>query len=330
MPLRSGRPSFGALTPASSLEDIDGDAPQTMMILVTGGDGQLGLELQRLRSTGLRIVAPSRQELDIADPASSARVIAGERWSAVINAAAYTAVDRAEREVAEAWRSNALGPAVLAAETVKAGLPMLHVSTDYVFAGDKAGPYDEDDPVGPLGVYGASKLAGEIAVRTGNPRHAIVRTAWVFSAHRTNFVRTILRLAAEQPVVRVVDDQHGCPTSAADLAAALATIAIRLAHEVPGPVGTYHFVNAGATTWCGLAREVVSGSRARGGASAEIAPITTADYPTPARRPANSGLSTARLQRAFGVTPRPWQAALGDVLDELLPSSRPGPVATAR
>lgn len=291
-----------------------------MLILATGGNGQLGLELQRLQGDNVRVVALPRATLDIADPISVERAIAGERWSAVVNAAAYTAVDRAENAVAEAWRVNALGPAVLATETAKAAIPLIQVSTDYIFAGDNAHFYTEDDPVRPLGVYGASKLGGEWAVRTANPRHVIVRTAWVFSAHGANFVKTMLRLAADRRVLSVVDDQHGCPTSAADLAVSLLTIATRLARDPEAPLGTYQFVNAGETTWCGFAREIMAGARARGGASAEVRPITTADYPTPARRPANSRLSTALLEQDFGIVPRPWREALAEVLDELIQS----------
>lgn len=293
-----------------------------MDILVAGGQGQVGLELERLGRGDLRLAAPGRGELDLARPETVAAVLGQRRWAAVVNAAAYTAVDRAEGEVAAAWTANALGPAILAAETAKAGIPLVHVSTDYVFSGDKPGPYDEDDAVGPLGVYGASKLAGELAVRTANPRHAIVRTAWVVSPHRANFVKTMLRLAAERPALRVVDDQRGSPTSAADLAAALVTIATRLAREPGAPTGTFHFANAGEATWCGFAREIMAVSEARGGPFAPVEAITTAEYPTPARRPANSVLSTARIAREFGISPRPWRAALSDILDALLGPAR--------
>lgn len=290
-----------------------------MDILVTGGQGQVGLELRSLEREGCRIVAPTRDEFDLTKRDSVARTLHERPWSAVINAAAYTAVDRAEFEVAEAWSVNALGPAILAAETGNAGIPLVHVSTDYVFGGDNPGFYEEDDPVRPLGVYGASKLGGELAVRTANPRHVIVRTAWVVSPHRANFVKTILRVAAERPRLRVVDDQHGCPTSAGDLAVALRTIATRLAEDPSAPVGTYHFVNGGATTWCGLAREIFSQSAIRGGPSAMVEAISTAEYPTPARRPANSRLSTVKLSRDFGIVPRPWPAALADIVSALLP-----------
>ncbi len=170
----------------------------------------------------------------------------------------------------------------------------------------------------PTSVYGASKAAGEMAVRTGNPRHAIVRTAWVVSPHRGNFVKTMLRLAAERDRLTVVDDQHGCPTSAADLAGALAVIALRLVQDEAAPTGTFHFVNDGATTWCGFARAIVEGSAQRGGRSIPVEGIPTSAYPTPARRPANSRLSTQSLTDAYGIAPRPWAAALDDILDRLV------------
>ncbi|WP_238247113.1 dTDP-4-dehydrorhamnose reductase, partial [Methylobacterium iners] len=289
-----------------------------MELLVLGGSGQVGTELQaQSLPEGVRLHAPSRAELDLTDAAALADAVASRPWGAVINAAAYTAVDRAESEVAQAWRLNALAPAVLAAATARAGLPLVQVSTDYVFDGTDTGAYEPEAPIGPRSVYGASKAAGEIAVRSANPRHAILRTAWVVSPHGGNFVRTMLRLAAEREVLRVVDDQHGCPTSATDLAAALIAVALRLAHDPDAPTGTHHCVNAGATTWCGFAQAIVAGSARRGGRTVPIEGIASSAYPTPARRPANSRLSTASLSRAYGLTPRPWEAALEDLLDRL-------------
>jgi dTDP-4-dehydrorhamnose reductase len=200
----------------------------------------------------------------------------------------------------------------------KANIPLVQVSTDYVFPGHRQGAWDVDDPVSPLGVYGASKLGGELAVRTSGARHAIVRTAWVVSATGHNFVRTMLRVGAERGHLRVVADQHGSPTGADDLARALATIAVRLAEDANAPTGTFHFANAGATTWAAFAEEIFRQSAARGGPTASVEAIATADYPTPARRPANSLLSVAAIGAAYGITPRPWQDALGDILDELI------------
>jgi dTDP-4-dehydrorhamnose reductase len=242
----------------------------------------------------------------------------GRPWAAVINAAAYTAVDKAESDVVAAWTVNALAPAALAAACAAAAIPLVQVSTDYVFAGDKQGAWQVDDPVGPLGVYGASKLGGELAVRTSGARAAIVRTAWVVSAQGANFVKTMLRLAADRDQLRVVADQHGSPTSAADLAAALATIAVRLADDPSAPTGTFHFSNAGETTWADFAREIFRQSTARGGPSAAVEGIPTSDYPTPARRPANSLLSHDAIRTAYGIAPRPWDAALADILDALI------------
>ncbi|MCJ2012878.1 dTDP-4-dehydrorhamnose reductase [Methylobacterium sp. J-076] len=296
-----------------------------MDILVLGGAGQVGTELQAHPwPEGVRVHAPTRDALDITDPAAVAAALAERAYAAVINTAAYTAVDKAEADVTAAWRLNALAPALLAEQTRARGIPLVHVSTDYVFAGTKPeGAYAPDEPVDPRSVYGASKAAGEFAVRTGNPRHAILRTAWVVSPHRGNFVKTMLRLAGERDALTVVDDQHGCPTSAADLAAALATVALRMARDPDAPTGTFHCVNAGSTTWRGFAEAIVAGGARRGGRTVPVTGIPTSAYPTPARRPANSRLSTDSLTAAYGVVPRPWQAALADILDRLV-----GPVHT--
>ncbi|GGB37129.1 NAD(P)-dependent oxidoreductase [Sphingomonas metalli] len=288
-------------------------------ILITGGSGQVGTELARHRwPDGWEAVALTRADLDLTDAAAIAAKVAERDWAAIISAGAYTAVDKAESDVVTAWQVNALAPAALAAAAKDKGIPIVHVSTDYVFPGDREGAWEVDDPVAPLGVYGASKLGGELAVRTSGARHAIVRTAWVVSAHGNNFVKTMLRVGADRPTLRVVADQHGSPTSAADLAAALAAIAVRLAEDESAPTGTYHFSNAGPTDWHGFAEEIFRQSAARGGPSPAVEPITTADYPTPARRPANSLLSHRAIERDYGIHPQPWQSALGDILDELL------------
>jgi dTDP-4-dehydrorhamnose reductase len=287
-------------------------------ILLTGGDGQVGTELRRQAPAHWRIAAPDERELDLTDTALVAETVASQPWSAVINAGAYTAVDRAEADVTLAWKINALGPAALAEATAKAGIPLVHVSTDYVFSGDKPGYYVEGDPVAPLGVYGASKEGGEQAVRTGNPRHVIVRTAWVVSPHGANFIKTMLRLGAERPSLRVVDDQRGCPTSAGDLAAALITIAERLVTDSEAPTGDYQFVNAGEATWCEFARAIFKAAEAHGRTAPSVEAITTADYPTPARRPANSRLATDKIRRDFGVDPRSWREAMEEIVQRLL------------
>ncbi|OJU49765.1 MAG: dTDP-4-dehydrorhamnose reductase [Brevundimonas sp. 67-6] len=287
-------------------------------ILITGGSGQVGLELQAADwPRGLVIHAPTRAELDLGDITSVQCAFARTPFAAVINSGAYTAVDKAETEVAAAFAANAMGPAVLADVTRRAGAPLVHVSTDYVFDGSKDDPYVEDDPVDPLGVYGASKLAGELAVRSGNPRSIVLRTAWVLSVHRSNFLKTMLRLAADRPALRVVVDQHGCPTSARDIAATLKTIILKMIADIDAPTGVYHFVNAGETSWAGLAREVFALSAAAGGPSATVEGIPSAEYPTAARRPSNSRLSTGKLSHDYAIFPRPWQTAVAEIIAEL-------------
>lgn len=288
-------------------------------ILATGAGGQLGTELARVcLPDGWEMVVLDRRALDLTDPAAIMKRVASEPWVAVINAAAYTAVDQAEGDAIAAWTVNALAPAAFGAACVKTDTPLIQLSTDYVFGGDKRGAWDVDDCVAPLSVYGASKLGGELAVRTSGARHVIARTAWLVSAHGGNFVKTMLRLGAERDVINVVDDQRGSPTSAADVAAALARMAIRLADDPAAPTGTFHVANAGAVSWAQFAEEIFRQSAARGGPSARVQPIATADYPTPARRPANSLLATDATRAAFGIDLRAWQLALGDILDELV------------
>ncbi|AQR63341.1 dTDP-4-dehydrorhamnose reductase [Brevundimonas sp. LM2] len=287
-------------------------------ILVTGGTGQVGLELTQADwPPGVVIHAPDRDALNLGDRTALKNAFSAMSFAAVINAGAYTAVDKAETDMSAAFAANGLGPAVLAEITRSAGIPLIHVSTDYVFNGLKADPYVEDDPVDPLSIYGASKLAGEMAVRLGNPKSVILRTAWVLSIHRTNFLKTMLRLACDRPMVKVVADQVGCPTSARDIATTLKTITLRMIHDPKGPTGTYHFVNAGEASWAGLAEEIFRVSGASGGPSATVETISTAEYPTPARRPANSRLLTSKLKRDFDVGPRPWQLAVVEIIAEL-------------
>lgn len=288
-------------------------------ILATGAGGQLGTELARVcLPDGWEMVVLDRRALDLSNSAAIMKRVASEPWAAVINAAAYTAVDQAEGDAIAAWTVNALAPAAFGAACAKAGTPLIQLSTDYVFGGDKQGAWDVDDRVAPLSVYGASKLGGELAVRTSGARHVIARTAWLVSAHGSNFVKTMLRVGAERDVIRVVDDQRGSPTSAADVAAALAKMAIRLADDPAAPTGTFHVANAGAVSWAEFAEEIFRQSAARGGPSARVQPIATADYPTHARRPANSLLATDATRAAFGIDLRAWQSALGDILDDLV------------
>lgn len=291
----------------------------TRRILITGGTGQVGTELARLNwPRDISLEFPTRTALDLSKPASIAPFISAGPWAAVINAAAYTAVDKAETATIEAWTVNALAPAILAHETNKLSIPLVHVSTDYVFDGLKKSAYVEEDTVGPINVYGASKEGGEQGVRTGNPRYAIVRTAWIVSAHGANFVKTMLRVGAERPALGVVDDQRGCPTGAADLAAALSRIALCMMESPDHPIGTYHFVNAGETTWCGLARHVFEVAARLGKRVPRVDPINTDEYPTPARRPSNSRLSAERISADFGIRARPWQDAVAEIVEALV------------
>ncbi|WDZ80913.1 dTDP-4-dehydrorhamnose reductase (plasmid) [Ensifer adhaerens] len=287
-------------------------------ILITGGTGQVGTELLRYPwPEDIQLVAPNRHELDLTDCDSIDQYISTGDFSAVINSGAYTAVDRAESDVVTAWKVNALAPAAIAAASKRIGIPLVHLSTDYVFDGVKNGPYFEGDSVAPLGVYGASKEAGEQAVRTGNPRHVILRTAWVFSAHGTNFVKTMLRLGAQGGLIRVVDDQIGSPTAASDIAMAVATITNLLIERSHAPTGTYGFVNSGQTTWFGFAQEIFRQRKDAGFLVPSLEPIATSQYPSPARRPANSRLSTEKVRRDFALEPRNWVDALKPVVESI-------------
>lgn len=287
-------------------------------ILITGGTGQVGTALLHCSWPGdVQLIAPTRNDLDLNDFESIERYISSGDFSAVVNSGAYTAVDRAEDDIVSAWKINALAPAAIAAASRRIGIPLVHISTDYVFDGSKSEPYIEDDPVAPLGVYGASKEAGEQAVRTGNPRHVILRTAWVFSAHGTNFVKTMLRLGDERAQIKVVDDQLGCPTAATDLAEAIVKITCRMMEDAYAPVGTYSFVNKGDATWYSFAREMFRLRHSAGFSVPVLEAIETGQYPTRARRPANSRLSTEKLAADFAIDPRSWNSGLEQVLSAL-------------
>ena len=290
-------------------------------ILLTGGSGQVGRALREAPPPGFEVVAPSRAELDLADAASVARWVAARPWAAIVNAGAWTAVDAAEAHPAEAWAANARGPAALARASAEQGSPLVHISTDYVFDGGLDRPYREDDPVGPVSVYGASKAAGEIAVAALNPRHVILRTAWVFSPWGNNFVRTMLRLGAERETLSVVDDQLGCPTSALDIAAAVGAVCARLGDPV-APSGVFHFAGAGETTWFGLASRVFQRAAAAGLKVPALSSIASSDWPTPVRRPANSRLDTTRFTRTFDLAPRPWTETADEVVGRLIAAAQ--------
>ena len=288
-------------------------------ILLTGGGGQVGQALQALAWPGdVTLLAPSRAELDLGDRESIRRWVgAAGKLDGILNSGAYTAVDRAEADISAAWAVNARAPALLAQAAREADIPLVQVSTDYVFDGAKPSPYVESDPVGPVGVYGASKAAAELAVAAAGIRHVIVRTSWVVSATGSNFVKTMLRLGAERPQLGVVADQRGAPTAAGDLAQALRLVMLRHLEDRSAPGGVFHFANAGETTWHGVAAHVFAAA-ALGRRAPELKPIATADYPTPARRPANSRLDASRFIAAYGLAPRPWREAVDEIVAALL------------
>jgi len=291
-------------------------------ILLLGGNGQLGQELQRALAPLGTIVATTRsgalpdgsacEVADFDQPASLAALLDRVQPTVVVNAAAYTAVDRAEGDRDAAFRANAEAPGVLAKWCAQAGVPLVHYSTDYVFDGQGTRPYREDDATAPLGVYGASKLAGEQAIRADGGRHLIFRTAWVYASHSANFLRTMLRVGAERDVLRVVADQVGTPTPAALIADVTAQA---LQHD--GALsGTWHLTAKGETSWHGFAEAIFAEAVATGvlPRAPKVEAITTAEYPTPAKRPAYSHLDVAKLEQDFGVVLPSWQDGLKRVI----------------
>lgn len=293
-----------------------------MRIAVTGRAGQVAMALaERAAAAGHVVVPLARPAFDLAatDEAAMYAQLADAACDVVVSAAAYTAVDRAETEPELAFAINAAGPERLARATAALGLPLLHLSTDYVFAGDGSRPWREDDPTGPQGVYGASKLAGEQAVLAAHPGAAILRTAWVYSPFGANFVKTMLRLAQTREDVGVVADQFGNPTSAFDIADAVLAVAGRLEQDRdPALGGVFHMAGGGDAHWAALAEAVFAESAALGGPSARVRPIATADYPTPARRPANSRLDCTKLEQVHGVRLPPWRQSLPGIVARLL------------
>jgi dTDP-4-dehydrorhamnose reductase len=288
-------------------------------LLVIGGSGQLGSELTRAAlPEGWTLSAPARDLLDITNTSAIATFVAAQRPDIIINASAYTAVDKAEHEPDLAFALNRNGPGALAKAAAAADAALVHVSTDYVFAGEGDRAYLETDPKAPLGVYGRSKSEGEDAVLAAGARAAIVRTSWVFSAHRANFVKTMLRLGETREEVGIVADQHGRPTSAGDLAGSCMALAQRLNERDARAEGLFHFANTGDASWADFAEAIFAGASARGRKPVRVNRIATADFPTPARRPANSRLDTSKISALLGAPPRPWRAALDECLDELL------------
>ena len=288
-----------------------------MRVLILGSQGQLGQALIGARwSPEAEILAYGRTLVDITSPEAVERVFSTIRPAVVVNAAAYTAVDRAEVDQERAFAVNSTGPRLLAEACNRYGAAIVHISTDYVFDGAKTGPYVEIDPTSPLGVYGRSKLAGEVAVRDACDRHVILRTAWVYSPFGSNFVKTMLRLAEEHAEVRVVMDQIGSPTSAKDLAACIALMVPSIAVGT-AKYGTYHASNAGEASWHAVAENIFSDLKRRNGRTVKLVGITTSEYPTLAQRPKNSRLDCSLLHKNFGIEFRAWQDALKDVLSDL-------------
>jgi dTDP-4-dehydrorhamnose reductase len=287
-------------------------------VLLFGAHGQLGTELrEEAARRGIDLHAANRADTDIADAEAVRRVIEAAIPAVVVNAAAYTKVDRAETESELAFRANALGPKVLAELCAARALPLLHVSTDFVFDGKKPSAYVETDPVAPLGVYGRSKAEGETAIRAVLERHIILRTSWVYGIYGANFLKTVLRLASERNELRIVADQRGCPTGTADLAEAILTIAALIARG-DARWGLYHFAGQGATTWHGFAEEIVRIQAPFTGRRPAVIPITTAEYPTPAIRPANSALDSGRFAATFGIKAKHWRDRTREVATALL------------
>ena len=282
-----------------------------MKLLVFGQTGQVARELQARAGPDLEIVALGRDRANLEDPAACAEQVAQTGAEAVINAAAYTGVDRAEAEEARATVINGAAPAAMAEAAVRRGVPFLHVSTDYVFDGSGSAPFAPGDRPAPVNAYGRSKLAGEEGVRAAGGQAAILRTSWVFSAHGANFVKTMLGLSQTREALSVVDDQIGGPTPADDIAATLITMARAMLAGQGG--GTWHFAGAPAISWAGFARETF----AQAGRDVAVTGIPGSDYPTPAARPLNSRLDCATLETDFGIKPADWKAGLARVIAEL-------------
>ncbi len=297
-------------------------------MLVTGARGQVGAEVARRFEGRAVVIAHDRAMLDLASPAAIAEAVRAARPDVIVNAGAYTAVDRAESEPDVAHAVNAIAPGVLAEEAKRAGALLVHFSTDYVFDGTKAGPYVEDDATHPLGAYGRTKLEGEQRVIASGCRHLVLRTSWVYGPHGKNFMLTMLRLAQTRDELRVVDDQRGAPTSSASLARLLAEMLAPGGGEIARPQvdrvaqssGLYHSSAQGETTWFGFARAIFAAAAERPGAvprMPRLVAISTREYPTPARRPANSVLSGERLHATFGVRIPDWRHGLAESVSAL-------------
>jgi dTDP-4-dehydrorhamnose reductase len=297
-------------------------------ILIVGAYGQVGRELQRSFADAGETIARDRDTVDLADPDQVRAMVRAAAPDIILNAAAYTAVDRAESELEQAMAVNARAPGILAEEALRTGAIVVHYSTDYVFDGSKAGPWVETDKPNPLNVYGASKLAGEEAIQQVGGRCLIFRTSWVYGSHGHNFLLTMLRLGRERESLKIVDDQFGAPTTSIELAdATRAIVSGALAGrfgDVSNWAGLYHMTNSGSVSWCGFARAIFKSAQALlNGKTPTVNPILSSEYPTPARRPQNSVLSNEKLRARFSVRLAPWESALEEVLCRL---TEPAPV----
>lgn len=292
-----------------------------MKIVVTGREGQVVQSLVEKASqrSDLELIALGRPQLDLAKPETVRSAVEALKPDLVVSAAAYTAVDLAEDEPELALAINATGAQAVAEAAKACGVPVIHISTDYVFAGDASEPYVETDVTGPQGVYGSTKLEGERLVAQANPKHIVLRTAWVYSPFGKNFVKTMLKLAETRDALSVVSDQWGNPTSALDIADAIIKVADQLTATPDfSAYGVYHLAGTGDTNWSGFARAIFSDSAQLGGPTATVADIATAAYPTKAMRPANSRLSTAKFRATFDWSPPLWQASLRGVVKRLI------------
>jgi dTDP-4-dehydrorhamnose reductase len=285
-------------------------------LLVIGENGQLGWEVCRKgKNQGIDMSGLDLPDFDVTEPSAVKKAVHQADVSLVINASAYTAVDTAESEPEVAFAVNRDGPAYLAASCAEIGIPLIQISTDYVFDGTKKGPYLETEPVSPLGVYGKSKVAGETEIRDNLKEHIIIRTAWLYGLHGNNFVKTMLRLGKEKEVLSVVADQYGCPTYAADLAAAIVTIATQISEQRDVSWGTYHYCGKGVTNWHGFAQAIFNLANQYDTFQVKkVVPISTSEFPTPAKRPANSGMDCSLITKNFGISLRPWQESLADMV----------------
>ncbi|MBS0259952.1 MAG: dTDP-4-dehydrorhamnose reductase [Proteobacteria bacterium] len=297
-----------------------------MRLAVTGKNGQVVSALQALASDELEIVALGRPELDLAQPETVLKALREVKPDVVVSAAAYTAVDKAESEQDIAFAVNRDGARAVAQAASDIGIPVIHLSTDYVFDGTKDTAYVESDPTGPTSVYGRSKLEGERAVSEATDNYVVLRTAWVYSEYGNNFVKTMLRLSENRDEINVVADQFGCPTSANDIAAAVVTIARKLVEDASAPLrGVFHLSGTGETNWANFAKQIFALSAENGGKSIVVNDITTAQYPTPARRPANSRLDCSKLEEVYGIKLPSWQTSTRAVVTALAQSKKEMP-----